>query len=399
MTDRDNYDVFLSFSSKDMDKVTPIANSLRGSGMSVYNYEWEKPGEIWPKEIQSALNNSKSYLCLLSDNFLREARSWTMSELTMAQIIYHERGPEFMILPVISPEIPVTRIPLFLRQFRCFDYDPVNTPAEIVRRLREVRQPDLHNSLIVAVCAMNRGEAEDVLTRGIRDEEFGEEFSTFLAALRRRSHTLNISTLKRSYGNAREDWIPAFCQHSLPQSISGIIHNIVNKLQKDKTNDFPDLSPYFVSDIVFPEEHGQRIDPRERARFLYTLKRGAVLIVDAISLFHPHLRRTLLESGLATHNPISIIIVYPFGLEHSQLHKELVPLVESKLQDARIRFSDDLLLDCELGIGDLDPLRRWLYTVLPQIPVRRAGPREENLNKMNEQYPGMSTIGDKIFRS
>jgi len=398
MTARNNYDVFLSFSSRDMDKVTPIADYLEEHNISVYKYDWEKPGEIWPNEIEAAIKGSKSYVCLLSANFLNDPRSWPMHELNMAIMRYLEPGSEFLILPVRTPEVAVNRIPLKLQPIRHIDYDPIKTPLEIVKQLRDGRQPDSQYSLAIAVFAMNRAEAEELFAPGFMVEEFGGEFSAFLAALRRRSHRLSSSTIKNSYGAIREDWIPAFCQESRPHSISGIIHDVINKVQHELSDESPSLKPYFVSDIAFPVANGHDFDHSHRTRLLYTLKRGAVLIVDAISLFHPHLRRVLLDTGLATQDNVSIVILYPFGLQNSQLYQELLPLVESKLHDARFRFSEKLMLDCELGIGDLDPLRRWLYTVLPQIPVRRAEARQENRNRMKE-HQGSSTIGSQVFPS
>lgn len=57
------YDVFLSYSSKDKSSVHPLAERLKQDGLRVWLDEWEiKPGDSIPLKIQHGLEKSHTLL-------------------------------------------------------------------------------------------------------------------------------------------------------------------------------------------------------------------------------------------------------------------------------------------------------------------------------------------------
>ncbi|MBK5274469.1 MAG: TIR domain-containing protein [Desulfuromonadales bacterium] len=71
MPDTFTHDVFLSHSSKDKEVVRPLAERLRGDGLSVWFDEWEiKPGDSIPAKIEEGLERSRVLMfCMSADAF------------------------------------------------------------------------------------------------------------------------------------------------------------------------------------------------------------------------------------------------------------------------------------------------------------------------------------------
>ena len=65
------YDVFLSYSSKDKEKVHTLAERLKADGLRVWLDAWAiRPGDSIPLKIQQGLEQSRTLLmCHVSDLF------------------------------------------------------------------------------------------------------------------------------------------------------------------------------------------------------------------------------------------------------------------------------------------------------------------------------------------
>ena len=74
-----DFDVFLSYSSRDKDVVREIANRLKSDGVRVWFDEWEiRPGDSIPAKIEDGLEHSRVLVLCLSAEAL--AADWPQLE-------------------------------------------------------------------------------------------------------------------------------------------------------------------------------------------------------------------------------------------------------------------------------------------------------------------------------
>ena len=128
MAERHSYDVFLSYSMKDRDWVSAFAESLRGSGVRAwFDASDIAPGDRWQDRIQEALRDSKFLVVILTSHTIDSP--WTFFELGAAV------ADRKKIIPIITEEVDLDRIPSLLRQFQ-FLKEP--SPAEAGKRVAAV---------------------------------------------------------------------------------------------------------------------------------------------------------------------------------------------------------------------------------------------------------------------
>ena len=173
----------------------------------------------------------------------------------------------------------------------------------------------------------------------------------------------NIVNWCSHYSENRESWRPLICSNiDIEEIIFQIIHEI-NQLNFKRLN-LPLFYPQFRATDFFQD------DEYKREHAMCELdESGCVFIIDAISLFHPDIRHTLVSSQLfakqqvamITLSPIKSIVQYADELikEEIQLHMEL----------AFARFYTHLDPLYEVGLGDLHLLRRSLFSILPKVPT------------------------------
>jgi len=92
------YDVFISHASEDKDEIVrPLAQALRGEGLSVWYDEFElKIGDSLRRKIDKGLANSKFGIVVLSKEFIK--KGWTNYELD--GIITKSVSGEQIVLPI-----------------------------------------------------------------------------------------------------------------------------------------------------------------------------------------------------------------------------------------------------------------------------------------------------------
>ena len=111
MTEPKQYDVFLSYSSKDRAWVAQFVDGLKAAGLTAWFDAAELlPGERWQQQIQKALRESRTLVVVLSPNSV--GSPWTFFELGAA-VADHKR-----IIPVLTQEMDIRNIPTLLTQFQ-----------------------------------------------------------------------------------------------------------------------------------------------------------------------------------------------------------------------------------------------------------------------------------------
>jgi len=105
MTDKFQYDVFLSHSARDKGVVRELAERLRNDGLKVWFDEWGiKPGDSIPAKIEEGLENSRVLvLCMSANAFVSD---WAQLEAGT----FRFRGPlnkDRCFIPVRLDDAPI----------------------------------------------------------------------------------------------------------------------------------------------------------------------------------------------------------------------------------------------------------------------------------------------------
>jgi hypothetical protein len=222
--------------------------------------------------------------------------------------------------------------------------------------------PDSQQDVIevqVAVIAMNQSEAETL--EPMADHEAFHQLADAL-------HALNVEQVLACYDERRDDWRPLLAGNERP--VRAIITEVADRLNKASAGlpgrskvQISSLSEAFLSDSG--AERRQAWDAMEQ--------NGGVIIVDAISMFHPIIRQHFLNSQLiSANNSVGVVVLSPFKNEAVPVNEVLRAQVYAvHLERAFNYFADHWNPLYEFGVADICNLRRWLFTSLPQ--VRRSG--------------------------
>lgn len=103
------YDVFISSSSEDRDRVEALKLKLHAAGIRVFTDQEIAPGQNAAEEIRKAIESSRYMVVLVSENSLNS--EWANFEIGVALSTVKEEG-EIRVLPVIDSDIDQSRLPL-----------------------------------------------------------------------------------------------------------------------------------------------------------------------------------------------------------------------------------------------------------------------------------------------
>ncbi|MBN2286942.1 MAG: TIR domain-containing protein [Tissierellales bacterium] len=114
---QNEYDVFISYSSKDFAIIQEIVIDFKIKGIS---YWWDEeqiePGDIISKKIEEGLNNSRNILLCLSYNQLESGWSYIEYTSILNKIITHTTNKK--IIPLIIDNFAIEDIPPLLSNFK-----------------------------------------------------------------------------------------------------------------------------------------------------------------------------------------------------------------------------------------------------------------------------------------
>lgn len=117
MLDEFDFDVFLSYSTKDVDRVIRLAQKLSDDGLAVWLDKWKiSPGDNIPLKIEDALEKSRTLLLIMSSNSSRS--EWV--QLERSAVIF--RDPTNETRRFIPIRLDNTEISESLKQFAYVDW-------------------------------------------------------------------------------------------------------------------------------------------------------------------------------------------------------------------------------------------------------------------------------------
>lgn len=196
-----------------------------------------------------------------------------------------------------------------------------------------------------------------------------------------------LEYLLAHYGKKRDDWKP---NPQLDETIEQIVKGKTEQInQQPHRQGFSPIHPYFVSTDFFAEDDNTRWHIWDQLSWL-----GCVLIIDAVSLFHPKIYRRLLQSELGANERVALAIglFSPIISDSRQANQLIQHEIIARMQRAFVRsawYEEPL---CNHEIQTPRNFSQWFERVL----IDEAKMVQEQKRKMRPNPTGLNRIRDKI---
>jgi|GEM_PF-4878459 len=213
----------------------------------------------------------------------------------------------------------------------------------------------------------------------------------FLRALRRDG--ISMTAFEEHYTANRDRWIPyQYEQRAVCDVVTDAIHEM-NRLRSGRVTE-PHLEVELWSEAFFDDDTTLRNRTWERLSEL-----GFVLVIDAVSLFHPGLRRTLEASHMGSREQVAVIVLSPVSQHTFKTNQVIEQRIGPEVQRTFARFAEQFDWRCEFGVGDVRGLRRWLYAILPEAERITLGqkPNPARLRLMSRNMGDAAGLDQAIF--
>lgn len=244
----------------------------------------------------------------------------------------------------------------------------------------------------IVVAAMNQTEATALAEETIfKSDDIAPAERTRFQQFRQALQSLGFNELRSHYGAERESWRPpAFQQGTIGEVIDHIFDR-VNHLE-DESQKLPTLIPYFLSGDFFGNRTARQLAVKHLRQF------GGILIIDAVSLFHPMIRQGISRSEVGSNKRVAVLVVSPVDASIIPVNQVIEQVIDLQLEGVLTRFDYELDHLCEIGLGDLRALSRWLFSVLPETAanVQKQRPSPSTLARLR-QMRGVEPRG--IYRA
>lgn len=194
------------------------------------------------------------------------------------------------------------------------------------------------------------------------------------------------------YNSNRNYWVPYINTNQTIQEIVWDIAEKANEKRSETQNDSM-LRPIYISGSFFSD------DPAERAHaWNFMVHARGVLIIDAVSLYHPDINILLNRSHLSANPNIAVVVLYPGDLSSIPVNQKIDREILSRMEREYHRFSEQLDKLCEFGAGNISILRRWLFSTLLDTAemVDKFTPKSSNSERIR-QIMGEPTGMDQLI--
>jgi len=237
---------------------------------------------------------------------------------------------------------------------------PIEIPFVIVAMTRD--QAD----------ALKTGTALDHPTVAQAERTQCEEFKRVLE-----EHGVNIANLPDIYGRDREDWRPHTSDEITIRDIVSEIVELVSARRSDE--DKGEITPKFQSSDFFTE--GTRVETWDKLR-----RSGCVVIVDAVSMFHPELCDVFVNSRIDSSEQVAMLVLSPVNPCDIPVNEAIEKKACERMELAFADFRKHYEKRYEFSAGNLLSLQRWLFSILPEVADAIQSMRPAYRKRMNEQY-------------
>ena len=385
MPDQEQYDIFISYSRRDKDFVEPIVQVLKERGLSVFFDRDIEVGQNWMAVLQAAMLSSRVAVIFITPDSLKS--DWVQQELESALMLAANSDEKRYVISVLLRETNPGQLPLFLRLKQSLDRSQANLSDPEVRLEIGQSLADYIEKLVpgiglptldmpFVVLAMTKQEANDLLNRPTTEPHFADLRDQLLA-------NFTIEELLDSYVDTRDKWRSPLCRSEAGEkvAIQDTIEEVVKRINQTVLDESSSQNEEAVGRILRPKYFSAAFtspDYSTRNQIYKELgRRGCVLIVDALSLFHPDLRKYLDGSGLAQPESkiVPIIAPLPYSRPTDPLDELLEQAMRQVMERPFFRYETELDILCEFGVSHPRALKRWLFFVLPlaAAAIQRQG--------------------------
>ncbi len=230
------------------------------------------------------------------------------------------------------------------------------------------------------IVAMNKQQASELIDETvlkgpkISEDELGR-FRAFKEVFSK-----EVENWLSHYADVPESWRPHTCSES---TIYDIIDDAAKMNQSRYSKSaWPLICPKFCSAEFFAEDEDLQEETWRELK-----ASGCVLIIDAISLFHPHIRKTLLDSGMGSKEKVAMLVLLPINHSAHQAQQLLETELHTHMRLAFARFNKHFDKLCEVSGSDLRTLNRWLFAILPET-VANAQNMKPNDAMLQQTWSG-----------
>lgn len=246
--------------------------------------------------------------------------------------------------------------------------------GEIENELRELRSRHVTPSLgltktvQLVVVAMNREQADQLNTELVFEDSDRErkQFRRLKEALEQ----YGVGNWLSSYEEKRDDWRPVVTDQEL--SIMRILLDVRDRLNSDARRN---VSQAAIELESLSEEFLSSDIEQRRLAWSKLKYNGGILVIDAVSLYHPDLRTHLINSQvMEPKDSLAMIVISPLKSRAISINDILTTQIYgTHLQRAYYECVEEYSPFYEFGTSDISNLRRWLFHTIPSIKSRGLG--------------------------
>jgi hypothetical protein len=205
-----------------------------------------------------------------------------------------------------------------------------------------------------------------------------EDFQNFLGAITPKE----FENFQKCYHDERENWCPSYSE-TVP------IKQIINETLACLNGEELRFVPEFVSTSFFSK------DEKVRGKIIDELDvSGGVLVIDAISMYHPWLNKRISEA-YSIHKHVTVLIISPFDVYTQPVNKCIERIFEDRMERAYKRFNEKYDHLCEIDLSNIRSLKRWFFRTIPET-VKFAPPKaplDSNLDAIRHSQGNKSRTG------
>lgn len=223
----------------------------------------------------------------------------------------------------------------------------------------------------VAVVAMTASQTNDLLpSNNVDKPEFAGAAGMF-AEMHSHLTGNGVDNLGSCYGEEPDDWKPLLADGK--QTIMQAIEDVLDKITRTSPSSayIPTITLKSISKDLLSKEGNQRAAARKVLE-----KQGGLIVVDALSLYHPTIQTYLLSGQLFGQHPsVAMVVLSPLRIDKIPIYQVLQKQVyQAHLEKAFEHFFDHLDPFFEFNVHELCSLRRWLFSVVPHYKRRSMSP-------------------------
>ena len=383
------WDLLVAYSAVDLPKVTEIVDYLRSTGLRVsidpLGFLAGDAAEF--QRLDATARECRAAVIVISDVSLRQIEERPTTARMAIQLIADRAAPAFALC--LSPETH-RRVSAWgwCEGEDVSDWHPrLAPPPEAVGARLRLLDRERNQSLLRAVglpfiiVAMNSTEATQLerdpdLVRRELGSTVKDHFEELRSAVK--------SPLPARYGPRRLDWRPFGPDKATIETVLTEIVRLVNEHQPTPLKGRLIKPQNYSFEGLLDEGSLLRPIVNELSRT------GCVVVVDEYSLFHPSIQNALVSSALFGSEQVAIVTISPDNPYAIAPFALLEAELNHRLSAAYDRFASSYDPQCELSVGDVNRLRRWLHGSLPRTvqALRDLRPNRQRLAEFATEVGG-----------